>query len=74
MCYEAILYWHGHCRGQCIEARIDDPQKIFNLHFSVVWIGSRSTFVLCIALLTGTDYHSLKLATLWALLTVTVML
>ena len=25
-------------------------EKIFHLHFSVVWIGSRSTFVLCTAL------------------------
>ena len=24
-------------------------EKIFHLHFSVVWIGSRSTFVLCTA-------------------------
>ena len=43
---------------QCIEACIDNPsarsaEKFFNLHFSVVWIGSHSTFVLCIALLTG---------------------
>jgi len=22
---EAILYWHGHCRKQCRETRIDDP-------------------------------------------------
>jgi len=27
-------------------------EKKFHLHFSVVWIGSRSTFVLCTALLT----------------------
>ena len=25
-------------------------EKFFHLHFSVVWIGSRSTFVLCSAL------------------------
>ena len=27
--------------------------KFFHLHFLGVWIGSRSTFVLCTALLTG---------------------
>ena len=28
-------------------------KKFFHLHFSVVWIGCRSTFVLCTALLTA---------------------
>ena len=45
-------------RRQVIEARSADQsarsaEKFFHLHFSVVWIGSRSTFVLCTALLTG---------------------
>ena len=49
-----------HWRRQCIEARSADidqsarsAEKFFHLHFSVVWIGSRSTFALCTALLTG---------------------
>ena len=42
----------------CVEARSSDRprearKKIFHLHFSVVWIGSRITFVLCTALLTA---------------------
>ena len=46
------------CRRQCIKVRSADQsvrsvEKFFHLHFSVVWIGSRSTFVLCTALLTG---------------------
>ena len=51
-------------------------EKFFHLHFSVVWIGSCSTFVLCTALLTGRLSLSdvLQLAILWALLTVTVTL
>jgi len=28
-------------------------KKLFTLHFSVVWIGSRNTFALCTALLTA---------------------
>jgi len=48
----------------------------FTFFFSVVWIGSRSTFVLCTALLTGRLSLSdvLELAILWRLLTVTVTL
>ena len=47
-----------HWRGQCIEVRSADQsarsaEKFFHLHFSVVLIGSRSTFALCTALLTG---------------------
>ena len=47
-----------HFRRQWIEARSADQsalraEKFFHLHFSVVWIGSRSTFALCTALLTG---------------------
>ena len=47
-----------HSRRQWIEARSADQsarsaEKFFHLHFSVVWIGSRSTFALCTALLTG---------------------
>ena len=30
---------------------VQTPKKIFHLHFLVVWIGFRSTFVLCTALL-----------------------
>jgi len=30
-----------------------NAEKSFHLHFSVVWIGSRSTFMLCTALLTA---------------------
>jgi len=46
------LYWDWHCGRQCIEARSADPstqsaEKIFHLHYSVVWIGSCTTFVLC---------------------------
>jgi len=32
---------------------VGSVEKIFKLHFSVVWFGSRSTFVLCTALLTA---------------------
>ena len=49
---------------------------IFHLHFSLVWIGSCSTLVLCTALLAGRLSLSdvLELAILKALLTVTVLL
>jgi len=30
-----------------------NTEKKFHFHFSVVWIGSRNTFVLCTALLTA---------------------
>jgi len=48
--------WRRHC--VCVEVRSGDPstqsaEKFFHLHFSVVWIGSRSVFVLCTALLTA---------------------
>ena len=68
---EAIYLWYGHCRRQCIEVRSADPSAqsmeiFFHIHFSVVWIGSRSTFVLCTALLTGrlslTDVLELAIA------------
>ena len=47
-----------HSGRQWIEARSGDQsarsaEKFFHLHFSVVWIGSRSTFALRTALLTG---------------------
>ena len=49
--------------------------KKIHLHFSVVWIGSRSTFVFCTALVTGrlslSDTCTLELAILWTLLAVT---
>jgi len=32
------------------EPSVRSAEKFFHLHFSVVWIGSRSTFVLCTAL------------------------
>ena len=47
-----LLEWYGHWRRHCIEAHSVDEnrtkraEKIFHLHFSVVWMGSRSTFVL----------------------------
>jgi len=47
-----------HWRRQWIEVRSADQsarsaEKFFHLYYSVVWIGSRSTFALCTALLTG---------------------
>ena len=55
---EAILDRYNHCQRQCIEARSADfstrsAVKFFHLHFSLLWIGSHSTFVLCTALLTA---------------------
>ena len=51
---EAILYWDRHCGRQCIEAHSANPslqstEKFFSpsLHYSLIWIGSRTTFVLC---------------------------
>ena len=42
-------------------------ENFFHLHFSVVWIGSHNTFVLCTALLTGrlslSDVLELAIAT-----------
>ena len=48
--------------GKCIEARSADlsarsAEKFFHLHYSVVWIGSRTTFVLCTHCYL-VDYHS----------------
>ena len=45
---------YARCRRQCIEARSADQsarsgEKIFGLHFSVIRMGSRGTFVLCTA-------------------------
>ena len=42
------------CRRQCIEARSADQsarstENFFRLHFSVIRMGSRGTFVLCTA-------------------------
>ena len=47
---------NAHCRRQCVEARSADQSStrsakfFFQGHFSVAWMGSRSTFVLCTAL------------------------
>ena len=41
------------CRGAKWRSSAQSAEKFFHLHFSVVWIGSRSTFVLCTALLTA---------------------
>ena len=43
-----------HCRRQCIEVRSADEsaqsvENFFSLHFSVIRMGSRGTFVLCTA-------------------------
>ena len=45
---------YARCRRQCIEARSVDQsarsaEKNFRLHFSVIRMGSRGTFVLCTA-------------------------
>ena len=40
-------------------------EKIFNLHFSVVWIGSRSTFVLCTA---PPKYYLFITSSYWAII------
>ena len=63
-------------RGVSADPSARSAEKFFHLHVSVVWIGSRSTFVLCTALLTARLSLSdvLELAILWALLTVTITL
>ena len=56
-----MLIWpcYGHCQRYCTEVHSADLTecakhgKFFHLHFSVVWIGSHSIFVLCTALLTA---------------------
>ena len=45
---------YARCRRQCIEARSGDQsarsaETFFRLHFSVIRMGSRGTFVLCTA-------------------------
>jgi len=35
------------CAGPALAKAVYSAEKFFHLHFSVVWIGSRSTFVLC---------------------------
>ena len=55
---ERIYERYMHCQRQCVEAHSADhstqsAENLFHLHFSVVWVGSCSTFVLCTALLTG---------------------
>ena len=47
---------HVHCRRWCVEVCSGDlyiersMEIFFHGHFSVAWMGSRSTFVLCTAL------------------------
>ena len=45
-----ILEWYGHYRRQCIEV-FEARERNFHFPFSVVWMGSHSTVVLCTALL-----------------------
>ena len=45
------------CACVTIEARSND---IFHLHFSVVWMGSRSTVVLCTALSLTSAFHGIR--------------
>ena len=45
---------YTHCRRQCIEGCSGDQsarsaENLFGLHFSVIRMGSRGTFVLCTA-------------------------
>ena len=58
---EAIWVWYGkmgyvHCQRQCVEACSADvyiarsAEIFFHGNFSVAWMGSRSTFLLCTAL------------------------
>jgi len=42
-----FFYRYGQWQRQC------KTEKKFHLHLLIVWIGSRSTFVLCTALLTA---------------------
>jgi len=35
-------------------------EKFFHLHFSVVWMGSRSTIVLCTALSLTSAFHVIR--------------
>ena len=60
-----ILEWYGHCWRQCIEVRSDSlstwsAKNIFHLHFSVVWMGSHSTVVLCTALSPTSAFHVIR--------------
>ena len=40
-------------------------KKIFHLHFSVVWMGSRSTVVLCTALSLTSAFHVIRDITIY---------
>ena len=40
----------GHAaEGSCIEVRSAGAEKVFRLHFSLIRMGSRGTFMLCTA-------------------------
>ena len=54
------LEWYGHCQRQCIEACSDGlsaRKKNNSPSFSVVWMGSCSTVVLCTALSLTSAFH-----------------
>jgi len=60
------IFWSGAaCRRQFMEACSDglyarSAENFFHLHFSVVWMGSHSTVVLCTALSLTSAFHVIR--------------